>query len=326
MVKKKILGAVAALAVSLLAYSAPTQAAPTSTQPAPAAVGHATPPKVTAANTRAAKSVQGLKGKPGMRTASKLLTTCPCFNYALGTQSFTSGYPTTVQGNVYVANPYLQPTSGNHSLMELAVTHHEAGGQADTIEIGWTKDPSVCTASTTNPCLFVFSWVNGVAQGYGTGFVNYTGAGASTLHPGDSLAAYIGTSRKFGWQLDTSTSTIWAYDDIGWIGYYPLSLWTSGGYSMTTWDLSQAFAEVADVNTATPCTDMGTGDLATTTVGAYWTTLVYNAGVTWNFAWSVQPSGINSEYNAAAVSTRTGRLGGPGWNSAGTGVGTKGSC
>lgn len=319
---RKILAAVAALAVSLLAYSTPARAAH--------GVGPGAPPKITAHNTAKARGVQQIKGQPSAKTSTAKLLSGPYFNYALGSQSFTSGYPTTFQGTGYIANPYLQPTSGNHTLMEVAATHHESSGQDSTVEFGWTKDPSVCTAATTQPCMFVFSWVNGVPQGYSTGFVRYTGAGASAYGPGDSLSALVGTAHVFGMQIDPANGNIWFYftaaSTAEWVGYIPATVWTSGGYSMATWQLARAWAEVADVNTPTPCTDMGTGDLATTSVGAYWTTLVYNAGVTWNFAWSVQPSGINSEYNAAAVSTRTGRLGGPGWNSAGTGVGTKGSC
>lgn len=319
---RKILAVAAALAVSLLAYSAPTQAAPR--------VGAGTPPAITAHTTHPVRGVQALKGRPGSSTQAKALTGGPYFNYALGSQAFTSGYPTTFQGTGYIANPFRDPVSGNHTLMEIAATHHESTGQDSTVEVGWTKDPSVCTASTSNPCMFVFSWVNGVPQGYGTGFVRYTGSGSSAYGPGDSLSSMVGTAHVFGLQIDASNGNIWVYFNASgtaeWVGYWPPTIWTAGGYSMAQWDLARAWAEVADVNTPTPCTDMGTGDLATTSVGAYWTTLVYNTGVTWNFAWSVQPSGIGSEYNAAAVSTRTGRLGGPGWNSAGTGVGTKGSC
>ncbi len=45
-----------------------------------------------------------------------------------------------------------------------------------------------------------------------------------------------------------------------------------------------------------------------------------------NFAWSVSPAGINTKYNAAAVSGTTGRLDGPGWNAGGTGSGITGGC
>lgn len=321
--KQKILAGVAALAVSLLAYSAPAHAAH--------GVGNGKPPKVTAHNSHPVDGVQGIKGQPDRKaTASKLLVTCPCFNYAKGQQTFTSGYPNTVQGKALISSPYVQPTSGNHSLMELAVTHHETSGKRNIVEVGWTKDPSVCTASTTNPCMFVFSWVNDVPQGYGTGFVRYTGSGASAYGPGDSLSALVGTAHVFGIQLDVPTGNVWVYFASAttneWVGYYPASVWTAGGFTMTSWDTIQPFAEVADVNTDKPCTDMGTGDLATATVGGYWTQMNHNATAAPSFTWSVAPSGIGSEYNAATVSGTTARLGGPGWNSAGTGVGTKGSC
>lgn len=322
--KRKILAAAAALAVSLLAYSAPAHAAHR--------VGPGIPPKITAHNTHPARGVQGIKGQPDrpVGQGAKLLTGGPYFNYAQGRQTFTSGYPNTVQGKAFIANPYVQPTSGNHSLMELDVEHHEASGKINRVEVGWTKDPSVCTASTTSPCMFVFSWVNDLPQGYGTGFVRYTGAGASAYGPGDSLSTLVGTAHVFGVQLDVPTGNMWVYfasaTTAEWVGYYPASVWSTGGYNMTVWDTIKPFAEVADVSTPTPCTDMATGDLATTTVGGYWTQMNHNATAAPNFAWSVQPSGIGAEYNAATVSGTTARLGGPGWNSGGTAAGTKGSC
>jgi hypothetical protein len=179
--------------------------------------------------------------------------------------------------------------------------------------------------------MFVFAWVNGVPQGYGTNFVRYTGSGASAYGPGSSLSTLVGTAHAFGVQLDTVNNNVWIYFASGttneWVGYYPASLWSAGGYNMTVWDTSQPFAEVADVAKSTPCTDMGTGDLATTSVGAYWTSMAHNAGATAaSYTWSVSPAGIGAEYNAATFSATTGRLGGPGWNSAGTAAGTKGSC
>lgn len=321
--KRKILAAVAALAVSLLAYSAPAHAAHR--------VGPGTPPKITAHNTHKTHGVKALKGHPSSAPFS-VLTTCgtpPCFDYAKGQQTFSSSYPTQVQGRAFIANPYVENMgSGNHSLMEIAVTHTQATGKQNRVEFGWTKDSVVCGQST-DPCMFAGYWADDVFGGYGGGFVRYTGSGASAYGPGSSLSSLVGTAHLFGIYLDTANNNVWVYftaaSTAEWVGYFPASLWT--GSNMGTWDLSQPFAEVADVAKSTPCTDMATGDLATTTVGGYWTSMAHNAGATAaSYAWSVQPSGINAEYNAATFSATTGRLGGPGWNAAGTGVGTKGSC
>lgn len=289
-------------------------------------------PVVSAANTAPAKQGHGLKGN-GKTASAKLLTTCPCFNYAKGQQGFTSNYPTTIQGKAYIGNPYVyNMASGNHTLMELAVSHHETSGHANTVEFGYTKDAGVCGQSTS-PCMFVFDWVNDVPQGYnGTGgFVNYTGTGASPYHPGDSLSALVGTAHTFGIQLDTANNNVWAYFNATgtnqWVGYWPATKWTAGGFTMTNWDTSQPFTEIADVATDHPCSDGPTGTLATTSAGAYWTSMAHNTGATApNYAWSVQPSGITAELNAATVSATTGRLDGPGWDSSGTGVGTAGAC
>lgn len=292
------------------------------------------PPTVSVKNTTKAKSVKGaLKGAPPAAPGGfHTLATCtsgPCFNYAQGSQGFTSNYPVQAQATTLISDPWLDTTKDAHSLMEVAITHHETGGLRSTIEIIVTKDPVVCGQSTS-PCLTVFSWVNGVGQGYGTNFVNYTGSGASVHHPGDSMSAYVGAAHILGWKLDTSTGTVWAYEDGGWIGYYALTNWSTGGYSMTTWDQVQVFGEVASKQTVGddhPCSDMGTGDLATTSVGAYFTTIAYDTGAgTANMTWGVQPSGINSVYNIASISSRTARLGGPGWNSTDGTPGNKGSC
>jgi hypothetical protein len=292
------------------------------------------PPVATATkNLHNAKPVKtASKGAPPATGGFHVLTTCtsgPCFNYAQGYQNFTSNYPTTVQANTLIANPYLDTTKDAHSLMEIAITHHEPSGLMSTIELIVTKDPLVCGQSTS-PCLTVFSWINGVPQGYGTGFVNYTGSGASVHHPGDSMSTYVGAAHVLGWQLDTPSNTVWAYEDGGWIGEYPLSNWTTGGYSMSTWDQVQTFGEVASKQTVGddhPCSDMGTGDLATTSVGAYFSAIAYNAAAgTGNMTWNVVPSGINGAYNIAPISARTARLGGTGWTNTDGIPGNKGSC
>lgn len=327
--RNKIVAAWASLTFMLAGFAFSTPAAM-----AASSIGPGTPPVVTVHNTHKAKSVKGAsKGAPppapGSFTTLATCTSGPCFNYAQGSQGFTSNYPVQAQATTYVANPWLDTTKDSHSLMETAITHHETGGQRSTIEIILTKDPVVCGQST-DPCLTVFYWVNGVGGGYGTNFVNYTGSGASVHHPGDSLSGYVGAAHIYGWKLDTSTSTVWAYEDSGWIGYYPLSLWTAGGYSMSTWDQVQVFGEVASKQTVGddhPCSDMGTGDLATTSVGAYFTTIAYDTGAGMaNMTWGVQPSGINAAYNIASISARTARLGGPGWNSSDGTPGNKGSC
>lgn len=291
-------------------------------QPGPGA-GNGQPPSASmqAGNVTPARSFTGLKGAPSSsRTAARLLSG-PYYNYMVGAQNFTTNLPTIVQANSLISNPYMNASdSCGHTLMEIAGTKTEASGNHHIFEAGWRK-----ACGDSGPKMFVFSWVNEVPQGYGTGFVNYFGSGASAYHPGDDLTSLVGVSKQFGWQYNSSTGSWWLYFDGGWVGYYPSSQWSP--YTFIAVDKVQAFAEVASYLSATPCIDAGDGNYGTSTAGAYWSSVTYNTGATApNLTWGTVPSGISAAYTIYALSGRSARMGGPGWNSAGTGAGTKGSC
>jgi hypothetical protein len=79
--------------------------------------------------------------------------------------------------NFSVQSTYLKTTdSFGHSLGEMALTGHNAGGTQVT-EIGITTDQAV--NGDLNPHLFVGAWVNGVFQGYNGG--GWTRTAGSTI-------------------------------------------------------------------------------------------------------------------------------------------------
>lgn len=314
--------------VSLLATPAPAA-------PATGGPGHTRASDLPLADTaHLPVGVMAPKGRPDAVTS---LTACSttCYFYA----NFAQGPGTGLLADGAVANfsvqsTYLKTTDSFHSLGEMALTGHNAGGTQVT-EIGITTDQAV--NGDLNPHLFVGAWVNGVFQGYNGG--GWTRTAGSTILAGQSLTSYLGTVVNMGWQHFPAGANGqlagwygWFQPTGGtgqWFGLFPDTVWTSHGASPTPKiDQAQLYGEVAAKNT-TPCSDMGTGDLAVAgqTVAAKissYTLINANQGATFDH------TVVTNSSRYSLVSLQPGNLGfrygGPGWNSTGTALGTKGAC
>lgn len=280
----------------------------------------------------AAKGVAGVK-KPG-GVAS--FTTCPaggCFTYVGGAQSATS---IGAQGNFMVGNPTLG-TGDAHSLAELAVQRQDGGGVDQNVEVGWTKDPAVCSATASKLCLFVFSWKNGVANCYnGCGWVDY--APNTTWDAGSQLTA--GDVMQFKVQYDAANGGAWwiwvgklvSGSYVGdWLGYFPLTVWSGVTPTFTTSNKQQYFWELSNTVKWESCGDMGNGAqgsggaLAVPRPAYIASATLVGGSVPASLSYYRLPSAV-AEWTHNTPSDRTQYGGGPGWNSAGTGVGTSGAC
>lgn len=244
--------------------------------------------------------------------------------------------------NLNVFNTYLNSNDA-HTLAELAVQSAD-GTQA--VEIGWTKDAAVCGAYTpgsSGPCLFTYSWVNGVGMGYNAGFVDYA---PTTLNVGATLPLTAsGTNTRFG--IQSFNNNWWVSVNLGdgtgqkWIGYFPQSIWSGASPSVTFNEagLIQTFGEVAAKATGdnTPCTDMGNGVLglnsntSSARIGSF-SLINPQSGAIPNLSIDGSSQNYPGKYytdvagNPIPGNVRTLRYGGPGWNAAGTGNGTIGGC
>jgi hypothetical protein len=318
------------------------QAAPT---PTPTGTRYATPP--TNPTGKAVKGgVHALKGNPRSTGVSTLASGGPWFDYNKGSQGFTGTLATGISAGIRPQNPYLDTSKDYHSLAEIDV-EKTIGGNRNIVELGWTKDPTVCAGKTNTLCLFVFWWKNGVAQCYnGCGWVDYVPTPPTVnIDAGDAIpAADINSNPSKVFYITHFNSAWWASYDGKWLGWYPDTLWTaSNAYGpavagFTDADFSQAWGEVAVGETSAgsgvkspSCSDMGTGTQGST--GAL------PAGFIGNLAFDNIPlASVNASVSSVATGTlnpyftvfkasgRTFYYGGTGWNSARTGAGSIGSC
>lgn len=238
--RKKLVSLLAGalLAAGLITAGTPATAAPVA--------AHVTTPKLQA-RPLAGTHASG-KGRPG----GFHVLSCPCYDYAGMKQTVASdGFGISLMS---VENP-ASVTSGEHSLTELSVSNGN-----NTVEWGWTRDPIVCGAGAT-PCLFASHWINGVWQGYNTGFTNAVGCSPCA---GASISGAIGTTKQFGIQYvvnaNPALNAWWMSYNGVFTGAYLANRWTSPTFIRGA--LNQAFSEVA-ANSATTCIDMGNGVLAT---------------------------------------------------------------
>jgi hypothetical protein len=280
--RKAILAAIATIAV--LSAATPAYAAP-----APDDTGVAAPP-ITAR--------YGPKAKPPPLGA--VAATQDRFGTAATVQYlYAQAAQTTTNGGGFawfdVARPSLS-TSDSHTLAELAVS---SADRRQIVEVGWTVDRSLF--GDADPHLFVFHWVDGVGTCYnGCGFVPTTGGGGPAgkkLTPGTAQYLTIRQSTS-GWWISA--------DGIGWLGYFPHSLW---GGRFTQAGIVQWFGEVAAFST-TPCTDMGNGAFGSATSA----TRIYNIGL-WDTTTTPNIATGHthpSYYTAFRVNSREMRYGGPG--------------
>jgi hypothetical protein len=261
------------------------------------------PPATSAADKPAvAPKHQGYKGQvvPSSGIHTNVLGPTN-FTYA-GAQQTPATAPTSVNALATVDNPWLSVNYEWHTLAEVALS--SANGQ-QTVEVGWTEDPT--TFGDSKPRLFVYSWVNGVGQGYNAHFTNY----ASRVNTvGDDLTSFIDTVPQFGWTY--SAGNWWASFNGSYLGYFPGSNWSGVTPTFNNAHLIQFFGEIS--GRSSPCTDMGSNPavLATSTTGSKFSSITYDGLST---GVSVAPFYTNAAwYNAALIagSTRTFYYGGPG--------------
>lgn len=271
-------------------------------------------------------------GKPGVAKASTTALLTTNYFYNLGRQTLTAPDKSTgMSGNLRIQKPFL--ASGDyHSLAEIAV---QSADSKQIVEVGWTVDRttnSACTptpACKDDPYIFVGNWVNGVFRGYNSSSPDWVDYASNPVNPGPatgSLASVVDLSKQFNIQI--SGGNWWIGYDLQWLGYFKASAWTGVSPAFDGGYLHQAFGEVASSITK-PCTDMGSGVLGTATTGIparLGSLNLLTTPTAENFVASVQPSTASSVYAVNALSATTIAYGGPGWNAAGTGVGTKGAC
>jgi hypothetical protein len=319
--------------VSLLATAA--SAAPTG---GPGHTRVADLPKADAAHLPA--GVHALKGRPptaatSTKTASTTASTATYFysSFAQGPGSGLLAGGATA--NFSVQSTYLKPTTdAAHSLGEMALTGHNAGGN-QVVEIGITTDPTV--NGDLNPHLFVFAWINGVGQCYnGCGFVRTAG---STVTAGMSMTPYLGTVVTLGFQHFPAGANgqlagwyAWFQPTGGtgqWFSLIPDSAWTAKGATATPQvDEVQLYGEVAAWKT-TPCTDMGNGIMpvagqSTAAKISSYTLINANKAAAFDHTFVSDSAHYGLVYLQSTLPSF--RYGGPGWNATGTAVGTTGSC
>jgi hypothetical protein len=284
--------------------------------------------------------VQAAKGMPGKvatppSSSARAALAGPYFFYNVARQSLAPAESAeSLAANLIVTNNFLAP-GDFHTLQELAVTSHN--GQ-NHVEVGYTKDPAVCGTSggAAKSCLFVYRWTNGVPSCYNLaacgGFVEYapTCSVAGNICAGDDIAPHFNTQKRF--QIQHSGTVWWVAYDAKWIGYYPDSLWTGATppVTFTSGGLFQVFGEIA-ANVPKPCTDMGNGlqgstDVNASRLGSTTLTSTVPAGIVANFPASVQPAVSPAVWSVTNLTTITSRIGGPGWNAAGTAVGVANGC
>lgn len=229
--------------------------------------------------------------------------TCPCYDYAGNRQTVASdGFGISLMS---VESPAGVSSGTQHSLMELSVTDN----LGNTVEWGWIKDTIVCGLASS-PCLFAGHWINGVFQGYNTGFTPAVGCSPCA---GASISGAIGTTKQFGIQYITNANPAlnawWMSYNGAYVGAYLASRWTTPTF--TRGAFNQAFGEVVD-STASSCIDMGNGVLATvgglgSKINSYAAVNPTGAGTLTAFA--SQPT----KWNGVMVTGVSARASGPGW-------------
>jgi len=268
------------------------------------------------------KGVQAPKGKLGYNPNARLLTG-PYYFYAGASQYLASTESAKSYGaNLHIQLPYMDTTNDSHTLGEIAVQSHD---QQQAVEIGWTHDLVVCGAGNS-PCLFAGAWKNGVFLGYNTQFVDWA---ATAINLGATLPT--GTPKRFLVMYDSGVW--WVAYDSQWIGYFPHNTICGAAPGALTFDkfgVAQGFYEVATKTTGdnTPCTDMGNGEQGNSVAGTSARVGTSALGGTLPGAIANNFTGFSfgTEYTHNTVSAQTTRAGGPGYNAAGTGVGSIGSC
>lgn len=269
-----------------------------------------------------------IKGKPGLAkqtTSAKvagsaaLLTTN--YFYNVGRQTLTApDFSTGMTANFRIQKPYVDSLS-YHSLAEIAL---QSADSQQIVEAGWNVDPGLYGDS--NPHIFVGSWVNNVFKGYNASNVNWVDYASNAQNAGASILADVDLSKTMNIQV--SAGNWWVSYNGAWLGYFKGSQWTAAGVTFDKGYVHQWFGEVASQET-TPCADMGNGYQGTYTLAnpaRIGTMGIFGTTTPTSVSPVAQPSGASPYYIPSASSVTTFKYGGPGWNSAGTALGTKDAC
>lgn len=230
--------------------------------------------------------------------------------YNVGRQTLTAPDKSTgMTGNLRIQKPFLA-AADFHSLAEIAV---QSANSQQIVEVGFTVDRNI-NGGSSDPHIFVGSWVNNVFRGYNTSNPDWVDYAPNTAtYPGVNINSAVGVSKQFNIQI--SGGNWWIGYDLQWLGYFKGSAWSGvtpafdGGY------LHQAFGEVAAASAA-PCTDMGSGVLGNATSGIparLGSLNLLTTPTAENFVASVQPSSASSVYAVNQLSATTIAYGGPGF-------------
>ncbi|HEX4223348.1 MAG TPA: neprosin family prolyl endopeptidase [Pseudonocardiaceae bacterium] len=259
-----------AVAACALLSTAPAQARPSQPLP-PAGVGITPPP-----------------------TAPVCYPDGSCYNYVAGREWINGTGASVLMTQEDPEIDLADPGNGAHSLQELAV---ETADKKQIIEIGWTVDDGL--NGDTEPHLFIFHWIDGVATCYNAcGFVQTSPLVTPGMKVTSGLVGQYGIAYRGGnWWL--------TYDGIG-FGYFPGSIWADyHGFGLV-----QAFGEVVTSAGTTSCTDMGNGRFGTE-LDSSWIGPLQLTGGRNNQPWQVFAT-LPQDYRMGLVSPLGFHLGGPG--------------
>lgn len=262
----------------------------------------------------------------------------PGYYYAGAAQTLPAGTTVTgVASKIWVANPYMQANSGEHTLMEIAARDSVNN---NTIEMGWIKDGS----GAGGPRLFVYYWKNGVAGNCYFGCTLWHDNGSNPIDVGADLATVAagcnGTTtlncvKQFTFQYVASAcgpaaaGVFFYYDNVN------FGCLENGAIPSTTaFNTAQGFGEVYYGGATVPCTDGGNGKYAisgalSASGPAYFGSFSYVPS-TVTPSMTIQTNTDSGAYTALAITSsagnRTFSAGGPGRTSTGATPGNTGSC
>jgi hypothetical protein len=209
---------------------------------------------------------------------------------------------------VTIDDPWMSSCCAYHTLEEMTL-QTTINPLDDVIEWGWTRDNTGLYADT-KPRLFTSIFVDGVWQGYGTHFVDYSG---NSINNGQDLTPYLNTEKVFGIQYAAATGPSnparwWLYFDGSPVGSYAASDIPGLNSGATA---IQVFGEV-DGTDDHPCTDMGGNPASlptSTTYTARYSSVTYDTGTPNLVAYAPTPLKYGGVLKSG--STRTVNLGGP---------------
>lgn len=269
----------------------------------------------------------------GFGLAEPASATGPGYYYAGAAESGVSG-ATGIGAKIWVANPYIQCNTGEHSLMELAAKDTVTD---NVIEYGWIKD-----GCTGYPRLFTSYWKNGVWSGCFFACVGWQdngsnpidlGADLSTVATGCNGTTTLNCVKQFTFQYVVGSAcgpapngVFFYYDNVN-IGCFQSNLIPGTG----SFDQYQAFGEVYYNGSTVPCTDMGAfGRYASSTLSAsgsaYFGSISYTGSAPPTPNFSLNTTTDSGAYTAVRLSGRVISIGGPGRTSTGGTPGNAGSC